>query len=260
MSGVARFAELVARPQHAIPLDEAALVIAGHAYPTLDVAEGLHRLDELAGRCPLPTLEGLRRYLFDEVGFAGNTFDFADPRNSLLNEVLDRRLGIPISLAVVFMEVGRRLGVPLEGVGMPGHFIVRHLGEPHVYVDAFAGTTLDDSGVEALYHRVHGESASFGSQVLPPAPPRAILARMLANLRQLYTLMGDPRSTGWVLLLRAAIPAANTAERADVASAQAALGRYDDAAASLEAIAEELVGEHAERAHAEAQLLRSRLN
>lgn len=260
-SGHDRFAELVNRPEDAIPLDEAALVIAAHAYPELDVAAQLARLDELAEACPDPTLDGLRRHLFDEVGFTGNAVRYADPRNSFLNDVLDRKVGIPISLAVVTMEVGRRIGVALEGVGMPGHFLVRHVGEPPVLVDAFGGgRTLDGDGAAALFHRLHGEAAPFTPDLLAPARPRGILTRMLANLRQIYEHAGDQVSAGWVLRLRAAIPAHDLHELADLARVQASLGRFTEAAATLDAISEELPEAQAERARAEAKLLRSQLN
>lgn len=256
-----RFAELVTRPEEAIPLDEAALVIAAHAQPDLDIAAQLARLDELASGCPDPTLEGLRRHLFDEVGFTGNGVRYGDPRNSFLNEVLDRRVGIPISLAVVAMEVGRRLGVVLEGVGMPGHFLVRHVGEPPALLDAFSGgRILDVEAAEAVFRRLHGELAVFTPDLLAPVGPRAILLRMLTNLRQLYLAAGDPASAGWVMDLRATIPAATLYEMADVASVQASLGRFTEAAATLEAIAEQLPGDQADRARAEAELLRSALN
>src|SRR5438067_2212591 len=122
MNASARFAELVQGDEDTIPLDETALLIAAHAYPDLDVAAELARLDAIAARCPGDELDVRHEYY--------------DPRNSFLNEVLDRRLGIPITLSLVTMEVGRRIGVPLLGVGMPGHFLVRY---GPVVVDPFTG-------------------------------------------------------------------------------------------------------------------------
>lgn len=256
-----RFADLVTRPEAAIPLDEAALLIAAHAYPHLDVAAELGRLDQLADSCPEPTFDGLRRHLFDELGFTGNGIRYDDPRNSFLNQVLDRRVGIPISLALVTMEVGRRVGVVLEGIGMPGHFLVRHLGDPPVLVDPFSGgRTLGAQGAEDLFRRVHGEGAAFRPELLAPARPRSILVRTLTNLRQLYQHAGDAASAGWVMALRATIPAGNVNELADVAGAQASLGRFTEAAATLDAIAEQLPDTRADSVRGEAKLLRSRLN
>ncbi len=257
----ARFAELVSRDDDDIPLDEAALLIAAHAYPGLDIAAELARLDDLAAGCTPATLDGLRHHLFDVAGFTGNTRRFGDPRNSFLNDVLHRRLGIPISLAVLTMEVGRRVGVPLEGIGMPGHFLVRHAEAPRVLVDPFVGgRIMEAADCEALFRSVYGDSAPFDPSMLVPVGKRAILARMLANLRQLYVARGDAPSTGWVLRLRTAIPATSAPELADVAAAHAALGRLGEAAATLEELAEVLPEESAERARAEAKLQRSRLN
>ncbi len=256
----ARFAELVRRPDADIPLDEGALLIAAHAYPGLDVERERGRLDELAVGCER-TLEGVCRRLFDDLGFRGNTGNYSDPRNSFLNDVVERRLGIPISLAVVTMEVGRRVGVPLEGVGMPGHFLVRHLGEPPLLVDAFGGgRLLTEEDCAELFRAVHGPGARFDPSVLDGVGSRAILTRMLANLRQVYLARGDAWSVGWVLVLRTAIPATSPQELADVAAAQAAIGRFSDAAATLEDLADRMPEEAAGRARTEAKLLRSRLN
>src|SRR5438445_11102873 len=124
---------MVARPEASVDLAEASLLIAGEEYPGLDPAPYLGRLDELgahlrrrAGDAGADALvPELNRLLFEEEGFRGNTVDYYDPRNSFLNDVLDRRTGIPISLSTVYMAVGRRAGVPVQGVGLPGHFVVR---------------------------------------------------------------------------------------------------------------------------------------
>src|SRR5204862_32917 len=120
-----RFADLVNGREAELPVDEAALLIAAHAYPELDVAEQLARLDALALWCFAPTLDALVEHLFVDEDFHGNADDYYDPRNSFLNDVLDRRVGIPITLSVLTMEVGRRIGVPVAGVSMPGHFLLR---------------------------------------------------------------------------------------------------------------------------------------
>ncbi len=123
----AQFAELVKGPESELPLDRAALLIAAHADPALDVDAELAGLDAFADACPERTFEGWRRYLFEELGFTGAVEDYYDPANSFLNEVLTRRTGLPISLSVLGIEVGRRLGLELVGVGMPGHFLLQHL-------------------------------------------------------------------------------------------------------------------------------------
>lgn len=256
-----RFAELVTRGDDDIPLDEAALLVAAHAYPDLDLVAELARLDEMAEACRGCDLDGLRHHLFEVLGFSGNKQRYGDPRNSFLNEVMRRRVGIPISLAVLTMEVGRRVSVPFEGIGMPGHFLVRHAVEPQVLVDPFGGgRILEAADCEALFRSVYGDSANFDPAMLVAVDKRAILVRMLANLRQLYLARGDTWSTGWVLRLRAEIPAGSAPEMADVAAAHAALGRFPEAATMLENLADLLPDEGAERARAEAKLQRSRLN
>src|SRR4029079_15079067 len=130
------------------PLDEGALLIAAVGTGA-DVDAGLARLDELAAdaRVAPPSGVGLAQHLFVDRGFAGNTLDYADPRNSFLPDVIDRRLGIPISLSVLMIEVGRRIGVALHGVGMPGHFLVGVDAPAGGFVDPFhAGATLNADG------------------------------------------------------------------------------------------------------------------
>ncbi|MDP8991517.1 MAG: transglutaminase-like domain-containing protein [Actinomycetota bacterium] len=257
----ARFEELVNRPDSDIPLDECAFLIAAHAYPGLDVAAELGRLDDIAAGCTTHTLDGLRHHLFEVLGFSGNTRRWADPRNSFLNDVIERRTGLPISLAVVTIEVGRRVDVPLVGIGMPGRFLVGDATDRDVVLDPFSGgRILDAENREALFRSVFGESASLEPSMLAPVGHRAILTRILANLRQLYLATGDAPSVGWVLRLRALIPATAAAEMADVAAAQAALGRFAEAASTLEELADALGDPAAERARAEAKRVRSRLN
>lgn len=207
MSPTARFAEVVLGREAALPLDELAFLIAAHAHPGLDVAAQLGRLDELAAQVNDPTLDGLRRLLFRDLGFAGNEADYYDPRNSFLDDVLDRRTGIPISLAVVMLEVGRRVGVPLSGVSMPGHFLVRDKVDPEVFVDPFAGgLVLDRRGCQLRFHGVHGVDATFDPAFLEPVGKLAIVDRMLANLDGVATRRGDLAMLAWVLKLRALVP------------------------------------------------------
>lgn len=259
-----RFEELVAGPEAELALDEAAVLLAAHATPGLDVRAQLGRLDDLADGCEQATLTGLRHHLFEVVGFDGNHRRYDDPRNSFLDAVLDRRVGIPISLAVVTMEVGRRLGIELGGVALPGHFLVRHDGTVDglvAYIDPFrSGRLLDAAGCQDLYRSLFGPGASFRDGMLAPVGPRAILARMLANLRTIFAASGDARSLGWALRLRAAIPATTAAELADRASALAALARFPEAAETLEALGAILPTDRAARARNTAALLRARLN
>lgn len=207
MDPSARFTEVVGTSAEALPLDEAALLIAAHAEPDIDVAAYLARLDELAAACPAPTLDALVRHLFGRGRFSGNEADYYDPRNSFLNHVLDRGLGIPITLAVLTMEVGRRLGVPLWGVGMPGHFLLRDKVDPSVFVDPFhGGRLLDAAGCERLYRRLAGPDAAWDPSFLDPMPRPLIVARLLNNLRGVYERRRDLSALQWVMRLRCTLP------------------------------------------------------
>ena len=139
----------------------------------------------------------LAEFLFQTYGLRGNADDYADPRNSFLNQVLDRRLGIPISLSVIYLEVGQRLGLPVAGVGMPGHFIVRAGSDADaVYLDPFhGGRPLTEEDCHELVRSAAGLSGPFDPAWLAPTPPRDIVARMLNNLRAFYISVEDwPRA------------------------------------------------------------------
>jgi regulator of sirC expression with transglutaminase-like and TPR domain len=213
-----RFVAAVDGPAADVQLDIAALCIAARLRPALDIDAECARLDDLARGCP-PTFDGMRAHLFDELGFAGNTRDYADPENSFLDAVITRRTGIPISLSVLTMEVGRRLGLTIEGVGMPGHFLVHDGGRPGVWCDPFhGGELLDFEGCRALFTRVHGATHPFHPAFLTVSTPHEILARMLANLEH-GRLARDPLQLSWLCELHRAIPGIGPEEerRLDVA-------------------------------------------
>jgi regulator of sirC expression with transglutaminase-like and TPR domain len=197
----ARWQAIAAASDDAIDLGEAALVIAAgdEGYRGLDIGAYVSRLDEMGAALgirlqrdvkPAGILAVLKRYLFEELGFAGNAEDYYDPRNSFFNEVLDRRVGIPITLAVLMIEVGRRAGIALEGVSFPGHFLVKCVVRDGVVVlDPYArGASLgiDDLGkrLAALYGSDPGPQAV--RRMLAGAGKREILARMLRNLKAIY--------------------------------------------------------------------------
>jgi hypothetical protein len=222
MDPTERFAAAVAVPAGEMRLDVAAFCLAAHAHPGIDVDEQCARLDDLAQRCPSPAFDDLRAYLFDRLGFRGNERDYGDPENSFLDSVLERRLGIPISLAVVMMEVGRRIGAPVHGVGMPGHFLVMDAAREGVWCDPFHGGVLYDlAGCRRLYSRVHGNARGFSRALLAPADPHAIVARMLANLES-GRLASDPIALGWMCDLHLSLPGISSDQRHRISTAQRA--------------------------------------
>ena len=188
--------DLVSRPDGRIDLARAALSIARWEYPRLDVDAYLERLDGLARsvdgvrRSPdaLGRLHRLREYLFVEQGFAGNRDEYYDPRNSFLNDVLDRRQGIPITLSLVLMEVGKRLGLAIEGIGLPGHFIAgARLDDSQILLDPFNGGALvTPEECEELVGGVVGRPVTLLPEHYAPVSGRQLLTRMLANLKGAY--------------------------------------------------------------------------
>ena len=260
VEAVERFAALAGGPELAIPLDEAALVLAAATRGTGEVEAGLAALDALAAEVPAPTLDGLRALLFRDLGFAGNAEDYHDPANSWLDEVIERRVGIPITLAVLMLEVGRRVGIPLAGVSMPGHFLVRDKVDPGVYIDPFArGQVLDRGGCAARFHAVHGPGAVFDDAFLEPVGKRAILVRMLANLESVAGIRSDRELLLRAVSLRAAMPGAVLADHQRHATALAAGGRFREAAEVLDRYAA-AGGSGSVAAAAAAERFRARLN
>jgi regulator of sirC expression with transglutaminase-like and TPR domain len=190
---------ILSLPDDAIDLGQAALLIAREEYPDLEVGKYLARLDEMAGTVKAGLRGGevfttqiahLNRVLFDEMGFRGNREEYYDPRNSFLNDVLDRRVGIPISLSTVYLEVGRRIGCPLDGVAFPGHFLVRFAGPTpgsEILVDPFnRGMLLTEEDCKRRLKETYKGQVRFRPEFLRRARNRDILERMLTNLKQIY--------------------------------------------------------------------------
>ena len=253
-----RFARLVQGPESDLPLDEAALLLATCVRP-VDVDDGMARLDDLAGGCRGRDIDGVSAHLFVELGFAGDTADYADPRNSFLDDVMTRRRGIPITLSVLMMEVGRRIDVDVLGVGMPGHFLVRDGRRPDVFFDPFhAGARLDATGAQARFRAVRGDER-FRPEFLEPVGPRAILSRMLANLQHSF-LTRQAGAAVPVARMRLAIPGLATSDRYQLATLLGSLGHYDEAAAVLERLADNLGEAEAARVRRQMIAFRSRGN
>jgi regulator of sirC expression with transglutaminase-like and TPR domain len=241
----ARFAALLARSE--IPLDEAALAIAAEEYPDLDSRAVLGQLDAIAAevgarvgdlRPPLKVLQAMRGVL-REQGFHGNEKEYYDPRNSFLNEVLERKLGIPITLSILTIEVARRLGVHLQGVGFPGHFLVKCPVQPglpsEVFIDAFNGWELLGSEECTARFRAVLHGRPFDKTLLEAVDARHILTRLLHNLKRIYVERGDDVRTLWVVDRLLQITPGDLEERRDRGLVSARLGGTAAAARDLEA-------------------------
>ncbi len=193
-----QFSTLLSRENFS--LAEACLLIAQDAYPDLDIGAYLARIDALAAkvRSRVPAdgfaeqkVVALNRYLFNELGFSGNERDYYDPRNSYLNQVLERRIGIPITLSILYMEIGQRLGLRFQGVSFPGHFLVKlRVSGGHLVIDPFCGgEAQSESELRARLAQVlprrEAETLPL-PQILAAASSRQILARVLRNLKGIY--------------------------------------------------------------------------
>lgn len=261
MDATERFRQVVAGPERSLRLDEAALLIAAHARPGLDVQAGVAALDDLAGRVGEHSVDGVVDLLFRELGFSGNRADYYDPANSFLDQVIERRVGIPITLSVLAMEVARRVDVSLAGVGLPGHFLLRTGEDPPGFVDAFAGgRRLDVDGCAQLFRQTQGPEAPFAVELLAPVGARVILARMLGNLRAIYRQRGDRHELLWVEQLRVVLPGAALADRRALAVALAEVGRFDEAADQLAALADDAGARPGAAIRRQAEQIRARLN
>jgi regulator of sirC expression with transglutaminase-like and TPR domain len=237
------FAALVADAE-TVDLAEAALLIARDDRPELDPRPYLATLDAWGARVrdrltppfSAPSAaRALREVLFDEKGLRGNADDYYDPRNSFLNEVLDRRTGIPISLSAVYMEVGRRAGILVEGLGLPGHFIVRVGGTPGVLLDPFfGGTELSEEQCQDRLDRVFGRKARVDAALLAACDTRTILARMLRNLKIIYGKRDDLTRAVRVCDRLLELDPGQAEERRDRGLLYGALGCYGLAADDLE--------------------------
>ncbi|HVF87355.1 MAG TPA: transglutaminase-like domain-containing protein [Pyrinomonadaceae bacterium] len=238
-----RFARLALRANYEFDLAEAALLIAAEDDPRCDVARCLALLDEWGGEAQtrLGDKRGAARiaafnsFIFEELGFAGNQQNYYDPRNSLLNQVLERRTGIPITLSIVYCEVGRRAGLKAEGVGFPGHFMVR-VGEEldgGVLVDPFNRDVLDEEDCQERLDNMYGGQVPLTAEHLRPATSREIIIRLLRNLKGIYAGAHLHRRALAVVERILLLSPQAFDERRDRGALLAQLGRYAEAVADL---------------------------
>ncbi|HXD91551.1 MAG TPA: tetratricopeptide repeat protein [Candidatus Binataceae bacterium] len=194
------FSKLAAREP--IPLARGALLIAQEEYPGLDIDQYLGKIADLAreaeplvktGVNTVEKIQLLSEFLFNQKGFDGNRDKFGDPRNSFLNDVLDRRLGIPITLSVIYLEVGRQLGLNLFGVSFPAHFLVKAVDERgELIIDPFnGGAILDLDEIKARLAQIYGQPVDLNPAMLKAVGARDILTRMLRNLKNIYASASD---------------------------------------------------------------------
>lgn len=192
------FASLIKRKEDRIDLALAVLLIAKEEYPRLSIEDYIERLDQLAADLrieidtdaePRRLLEGLSWFLRTEHGFEANADDYYDPRNSYLNEVMDRRLGIPITLCIVYLEVARRAGIRLQPVTFPGHFLIKLArdGENDLFIDPYNdGRIMTADDCRTFFHQLHGASVPFSDTMLAAGTKRQVVTRVLRNLKAIY--------------------------------------------------------------------------
>jgi regulator of sirC expression with transglutaminase-like and TPR domain len=196
------FRQAVDRPEEKIELSRAALTIALTDYPDLDIPDYLARIDllanEVTGRLGpeadiYRSIAALNYVLFRQYGFHGNRDDYFNPKNSFLNEVIERKTGIPITLSVLYMEVAQRVGLRLDGVGFPGHFLVKCVGDgEEIVIDPFnSGEIRSREDIDKMLFDLYGGKVVFHSDFLASSTKKDILKRMLANLKAIYTNGND---------------------------------------------------------------------
>lgn len=180
----------------------ASLLVAAEEYPDLDTLGAVGRLDAIGAEAkrrlsasanPFARLDALRVLLFEEIGFRGNSQDYDDPKNSFLNDVLERKLGIPLTLSIVYLEVATRAGLKAKGVALPGHFVVRvDEGSRRILVDPFhRGTVITEEDCRDLVTRTTGRPALFRREQLEGTGSVAMIARLFLNLKRIYLSRGD---------------------------------------------------------------------
>jgi regulator of sirC expression with transglutaminase-like and TPR domain len=236
----------LARSEAELNLAKAALLVAKEEYPQLPIDLYLARLDQVAEEvkdrlaeenAPLVVLQEVLETLYTRRGFEGNREAYHDPRNSFVNDVLDRGVGIPLTLGIVLLEVGWRLDLPLEGVNFPGHFLVRYRGDVvMLLVDPFDGGKMRfQDQAQELLDRAYGGMVRLQDSFLRTASKREMLARLLTNLKGVYVKVGDhERALGAVERLLMITPMA-PAESRSRGVLLARLGRQEEAAEQLEA-------------------------
>lgn len=240
-----KFDQEINLPDEQIDLAKAALYFAGEEYPNLDPEEYLNVLDTMAQAVrerlpetayPLKVINTINHYLFGDLGFTGNTDEYYDPRNSFLNEAIDRRTGIPITLSVIYLEIASRIDFPMVGIGMPGHFLIRPDFEAAgIFVDAFnRGEILFEQDCEERLHRTYQQPVKLQPSFLAAVSNRQILARMLTNLKGIYLNRQQPEKALTVVEMILSLFPHNPRERRDRGLVYYELNQWQKASQDLE--------------------------
>jgi regulator of sirC expression with transglutaminase-like and TPR domain len=199
-----RFYQEINQPEEKIDLVKASLYIAQEEYPDLDVDRYLKMFKSMASELkerlpseayPLRIIKTINQYLFEDLGFRGNTENYYDTQNSFLNDVMSRRTGIPITLSLVYLELARRIDFPMVGIGMPGHFIIRpDFEDAGIFVDVFnQGEVMFPHDCQEKLTQLYGQAVQMRPEFLTPIPPRLFLVRILTNLKMIYLQHGEAK-------------------------------------------------------------------
>ncbi|NET00400.1 MAG: tetratricopeptide repeat protein [Sphaerospermopsis sp. SIO1G2] len=191
------FYQEIQQPDESINLAKAALHIAQEEYPDIDPEEYLNAFDIMAtelekrlpsSRYPLRIIQSINQYLYENLRFSGNNIDYYDPRNSFLNDVIELKTGIPITLSLVYMEVAKRINFPMVGIGMPGHFLIRpDIADIEIFVDAFnGGEVMFTQDCQERLSQIYQQSVTLRPEFLAQVSNKHFLARMLTNLKYIY--------------------------------------------------------------------------
>lgn len=240
-----RFYQEIRQPDEQMNLARAALYLAQEEYAHLDVDEYLNALDTMAmeveerlpaQQYPLRIIKSINQYLFEDLGFHGNAEEYYDPRNSYLNQVIDRRTGIPITLSLVYLEIAKRLDFPMVGVGMPGHFLIRPtVGDMQVFVDPFnKGEVMFEEDCRERLRQIFNQPVEMRPEFSEAVSPRYFLTRILTNLKAIYLHLEDlPRALAAIERILLIFPDAPLEQR-DRGYLYYQLGRWTEAARDLE--------------------------
>ena len=239
---IQKFAKMMQREDEEINLAEAALLIARTEYPELDLPKHLSRLENMAGqisadpgRSDIGNILALNEFLFEREKFTGNEEEYDDPRNSFLNDVLDRKKGIPITLSLVYMELARRHGLPVWGVSFPGHFLVKYAADSgEIIIDPFnQGAVMTRQDCDERLKSNFGEDAEFRPEFLDAASNKQILSRMINNLKGTYFRRRDYPRVLRMIEMGQAIDPGSREELRDRGMVHLLMGRYAEARADL---------------------------